>query len=57
MEAETPEAVGSGICVVGFLGVFFIISFHGGNDADANLFDKVVGGVQRLAMGFPQFGK
>ena len=57
MEAEAPEAVGSGICFIGFFQVLLVVSLYGINHSDADLGNQMVNGVQSATVGLPEFRK
>lgn len=55
MQAQAPEAIGFGVALIGFLTVPLVVPLYCVYHADANLIDKVVGGVEWFAMQLDRF--
>jgi len=45
MQAQTPEAVGTGVGFIGILTVFLIVPLNGVNHANAHFGNQVINGV------------
>ena len=45
MQPKAPQAVGTGVGLVGFLTVFLVVSLNGVYHADPNLGNEVINGV------------